>query len=103
MPGTGIHVSVMRHVAKALKEHGYAPSDSERVNPRWTSPGWAGSWPSTTISRRWARTVLRSLKEARWAVPLSFAAGTHFCLGAAPLTARQVGRFTVIWQKRRAQ
>jgi hypothetical protein len=38
MPGTGIHISVMRHVAKALDEHGYAPPGSERVNPRWTGP-----------------------------------------------------------------
>ncbi|HEX3959496.1 MAG TPA: zinc dependent phospholipase C family protein [Trebonia sp.] len=38
MPGTGIHISVMRHVAKTLEEHGYAPPGSERVNPRWTGP-----------------------------------------------------------------
>ena len=38
MPGTGIHISMMRHVAKALAEHGYTPPGSERVNPRWAGP-----------------------------------------------------------------
>jgi zinc dependent phospholipase C len=38
MPGPGIHISVMRHVAKALAESGYRPTRSERVDPRWTGP-----------------------------------------------------------------
>jgi hypothetical protein len=32
MPGPAIHISVMRHVAKALAEAGYLPEGSERVN-----------------------------------------------------------------------
>jgi hypothetical protein len=36
MPGPGIHISVMRHVAKSLADEGYTPIRSERVDPRWT-------------------------------------------------------------------
>ena len=35
MPGPGIHISVMRHVARGLAEGGYSPSRSDRVDPRW--------------------------------------------------------------------
>jgi hypothetical protein len=42
MPGPAIHISVMRHVAKALAEAGYRPEGSERVNPRWTGANTTG-------------------------------------------------------------
>jgi hypothetical protein len=35
MPGPAIHISVMRHVAKAMAEAGYEPVRSKRVNPNW--------------------------------------------------------------------
>jgi hypothetical protein len=38
MPGTGIHISIMRHVARGLAEAGYNPKGSDRVNPRWSGP-----------------------------------------------------------------
>src|SRR5919204_3160869 len=38
MPGPGIHISVMRHVAKALAEAGYRPAPSDRVDPGWKGP-----------------------------------------------------------------
>src|SRR5215831_4457890 len=42
MPGPAIHISVMRHVAKALAEAGYRPQGSERVDPRWTGANTTG-------------------------------------------------------------
>jgi hypothetical protein len=35
MPGPAIHISVMRHVAEAMANGGYAPQRSERVKPNW--------------------------------------------------------------------
>ena len=42
MPGPAIHISVMRHAAKALAEAGYRPEGSERVDPRWTGANTTG-------------------------------------------------------------
>jgi hypothetical protein len=42
MPGPGIHISVMRHVAEALAEAGYRPEGSERVDPRWAGANTTG-------------------------------------------------------------
>jgi hypothetical protein len=36
MPGPAIHISVMRHVARALADAGYKPEGSGRVDPKWT-------------------------------------------------------------------
>ena len=35
MPGSMIHISVMRAVAKRLAAEGYAPQKSERIDPSW--------------------------------------------------------------------
>jgi hypothetical protein len=42
MPGPAIHISVMRHVAKALAEAAYKPERSERVDPNWTGANTTG-------------------------------------------------------------
>jgi hypothetical protein len=41
MPGPGIHISVMRHVARGLAESGYTPTRSDRIDP-----GWKGADPA---------------------------------------------------------
>jgi len=38
MPGPAIHISVMRHVARAMADGGYTPDRSERVDPNWSGP-----------------------------------------------------------------
>jgi hypothetical protein len=42
MPGPAIHISVMRHVAKALADAGYKPEGSERVDPKWAGASTTG-------------------------------------------------------------
>jgi hypothetical protein len=38
MPGPGIHISVMHHVAEVRATDGYTPGRSELVDPTWTGP-----------------------------------------------------------------
>lgn len=44
MPGPAIHISVMRHVAKALADAGYKPEGSARIDSKRTGAGFDALW-----------------------------------------------------------